>query len=144
MFQLTNQSLDVSKMVCQFQCPSAGAFVSFEGRVRDNFEGRKVIALEYEALAPLCQSEADKIIAEACEKFGVIKVVCVHRLGKLKVGEISVWIGVAAGHRDKAFLACRYIIDEIKMRLPIWKKEIFDDGQSVWVTPGYDHNSVAS
>ncbi len=112
---------------------AAGGFCSFEGWVRDHNEGHRVVALEYEAEPALCQKEAAKILQEAQTKFDIIELKAFHRTGKLKVGEMSVWVGVIAVHRDAAFAACRYTIDEIKHRLPIWKKEYHDNGQSQWV-----------
>ena len=111
----------------------AGAFCCFEGLVRDHNEGKKVIALEYEAYESLCEREAKKIFREAFEQFNVIEARCYHREGKLNVGEMAVWVGVIAKHRDDGFKACRYIIDEVKKRLPIWKKEYYDNGDSEWV-----------
>lgn len=111
----------------------AGAFCSFEGRVRDRNNGRKVIALEYEAYESLCEREAKKIFHEVFAKFKIIEARCYHREGKLNVGDMAVWVGVIAVHRDDGFKACRYIIDEVKKRLPIWKKEHYEGGQSGWV-----------
>ncbi len=113
--------------------PQAGAFVSFEGWVRNHHQGKKVVALEYEAHQKLCLTEANKILAEMKKQFDVLDARIVHRIGRLKVGEVAVWIGVTASHRDQAFKACRFLIDEIKQRLPIWKKEIYANGDSGWV-----------
>jgi len=110
-----------------------GAVSCFEGLVRDHNEGKRVRALEYEAYHELCVNEGQKIIEEAGRRFKINKAVCIHRVGKLKIGEMAVWVGVSAPHRDDAFKACRFIIDEIKVRLPIWKKEYYDDGDSGWV-----------
>jgi molybdopterin/thiamine biosynthesis adenylyltransferase/molybdopterin synthase catalytic subunit/rhodanese-related sulfurtransferase len=133
MFQLSSQSFNPVDYLTEFRDSSCGAFTSFEGWVRDHHHGQKVIALEYEALASLCESEAQKILHEAKNQFGVTKAMCLHRVGRVAVGEMSVWIGVSAAHRDEAFKACRYIIDELKQRLPIWKKEIYADGSADWV-----------
>ena len=113
--------------------PESGAVVAFEGLVRNHNDGKKVIALEYEAFDQLALKEAAKIFEEAKAKFEVIEVKCFHRIGKLVLGEMAVWVGVSAAHRDNAFKACRYIIDEIKTRLPIWKKEYYVGGDSGWV-----------
>lgn len=113
--------------------PSTGAFVSFEGWVRNRNEGRDVVRLEYESYAPLAEKEGARIIAEACERWPITAARCVHREGLLAIGECAVWVGVSAPHRDEAFAACRYIIDEVKRRLPIWKKEYYVDGDSGWV-----------
>lgn len=113
--------------------PGAGACVSFEGRVRNRNEGRDVERLEYEAYAPLAGKEGERIIAEARERWPIIAARCVHRTGMLEIGDCAVWVGVVSPHRDEAFAACRYIIDEVKVRLPIWKKEHYTDGDSGWV-----------
>ena len=112
---------------------SCGAYASFEGWVRNRNDGRDVNRLEYEAYESLGVKEGERIVAEAAMKFGVSGAKCVHRLGVLQLGEIAVWVGVRAPHRDEAFAACRYIIDEVKHRVPIWKKEHYVDGDSGWV-----------
>ncbi len=111
----------------------AGALSIFEGLVRNHNEGKEVHALEYEAATSLCEKEAQKVLTEVTEKFDILHTKCIHRVGKLAIGEMAVWVGVTAAHRDEAFLACRYIIDEIKIRLPIWKKEYYVDGNAEWV-----------
>ena len=113
--------------------PSCGGYASFEGWVRDHNEGQRVRQLEYEAFEQLALAEGERILAEARARFGVTHAACVHRLGDLGVGELAVWVGVSAPHRDAAFRACRYIIDEVKHRLPIWKKEHYESGDSGWV-----------
>ena len=111
-----------------------GALVSFEGIVRsDQIKGRQVSALLYIADAPACLLEGEKILKEARNLFPITEAVCIQRTGKLNAGETAVWIGVWAGHRDEAFKGCRHIIEEIKKRLPIWKKEFYADGTSGWV-----------
>ena len=110
-----------------------GGYVSFEGWVRDHNEGRAVRRLEYEAFETLARREGERIVAEAIAKYGVRRAACVHRIGDLALGEIAVWVGVSAPHRSEAFAACRYIIDEVKHRVPIWKKEHYVDGDSGWV-----------
>ena len=101
--------------------------------MRDHNEGRQVRRLEYEAFAALAVREGERIVAEAVEKYGVRRAACVHRIGDLALGEMAVWVGVSAPHRSEAFAACRYIIDEVKHRVPIWKKEHYVDGDSGWV-----------
>jgi molybdopterin/thiamine biosynthesis adenylyltransferase/molybdopterin synthase catalytic subunit/rhodanese-related sulfurtransferase len=113
--------------------PACGGYASFEGWVRDHNEGRQVRHLEYEAFELLAAKEGERIIAEAVERFGVEHAACVHRIGDLQLGELAVWVGVSARHRQEAFLACRYIIDEVKHRVPIWKKEHYLNGDSGWV-----------
>lgn len=111
----------------------AGACVTFEGWVRNRNEGQPVLALEYEAYALLAESEGERILAEARAKFALLGAVCVHRVGRLQLGELAVWVGVTSGHRGSAFEACRYIIDEAKARVPIWKKEYYATGTTAWI-----------
>lgn len=111
----------------------AGGFVSFEGKVRDRNEGRPVQALEYEAFPPMAEAEGERILAEARAMYGLSEAVVLHRVGRLEIGETAVWIGVASPHRAEAFDGCKYIIDELKKRVPIWKKEHYADGDSDWI-----------
>lgn len=113
--------------------PSHGGYCAFEGWVRNTNEGRSVLALEYEVYEALANNEAQRIIEEALSRFGEVRVSCAHRRGLLGIGELAVWVGVSSAHRHAAFGACRYIIDELKHRLPIWKKEHYADGDSAWV-----------
>ena len=113
----------------------AGAYASFEGWVRDHHQGRAVLALHYEAYGALAQAEGNKVLAEARANFAIVDVACVHRVGELQVGDLAVWVGVSAAHRDAAFAACRFVIDELKARVPIWKRERYDDGEAVWQHP---------
>ena len=131
-FTLSPTPLDSLKLSQDFTAPGAGAFTCFEGRVRDNNKGESVVALDYEAYEPLCRAEMEKIFVEAQSRFAVIDIKAAHRTGKLKVGELAVWVGVLAAHRDEAFTACRYALDELKKRLPIWKKEYYADNTSQW------------
>ena len=133
MFKLFPTSLEHINLRDGLNDQSAGAFSCFEGLVRDHNDGKNVVALEYEAHEALCQNEARKIFDEARTKFNIINVKCFHRIGKLAVGEMAVFVGATAAHRDDAFKACRYIIDEVKARLPIWKKEFYANGDSDWV-----------
>jgi len=132
-FSLTRERLDPTALRQQLADPAAGGFASFEGWVRNHNEGLPVRHLEYEAFGPLAIREGERIIAEAVARFGVEHAACVHRTGDLPIGEMAVWVGVSARHRHEAFLACRYIIDEVKQRLPIWKKEHYENGDSGWV-----------
>lgn len=133
MIELTSSPIDTAALQRGLADPAAGAYCAFEGWVRNENEGREVERLEYEAYEPLVLVEGEKVLAEAMERFACRAVHCVHRVGLLELGECAVWIGVAAPHRDEAFKACRYIIDQIKVRLPIWKKEHYVDGDSGWV-----------
>ena len=113
--------------------PSCGGYVSFEGWVRNRNEGQEVLRLEYQAYEVLALKEGGRIVVEAAKLFPVQNALCIHRVGELEIGDLAVWVGVSAGHRDEAFKACRYIIDEIKSRVPIWKKEYYVSGDSGWV-----------
>ncbi|TFG82745.1 MAG: molybdenum cofactor biosynthesis protein MoaE [Chromatiales bacterium] len=113
--------------------PVAGGYASFEGWVRNHNEGRGVVRLEYEGYEALGIKEGNRVVEEALARFPIAKAHCVHRLGLLDIGDLAVWVGVTAAHRDAAFAACRYIIDEVKTRVPIWKKEHYAAGDSGWI-----------
>jgi molybdopterin synthase catalytic subunit len=132
-FRFSATALDPQALRAELADPTCGGYAAFEGWVRDHHEGQPVTRLAYEAYAPLAIREGERIIAEARERFGIRGALCAHRLGTLELGEIAVWVGAAAEHRDEAFRACRYIIDEVKHRLPIWKKEHYRNGDSGWV-----------
>lgn len=112
---------------------SCGALVVFEGWIRNHNEGQAVERLEYEVYRPLAEKEGALIITEACDHFGINHAMCIHREGLLELGDIAVIVVVSAPHRAEAFAACRHIIDEVKSRLPIWKKEHYATGVSEWV-----------
>ena len=132
-FSFAKTAIDTEVERQQVLDPACGGYASFEGWVRDHNEGQPVRHLEYEAFELLANKEGERIIAEAVERFGVEHAACVHRVGDLQLGEMAVWVGVSARHRQEAFLACRYIIDEVKHRVPIWKKEHYRNGDSGWV-----------
>jgi adenylyltransferase/sulfurtransferase len=132
-FTLSSTALDIAKLQQSLRDPAAGGYAAFEGWVRNHNEGQQVTRLEYEAFEVLALKEAERIIDEAVKKFGVLRAMCIHRIGSLEIGDIAVWVGVSSAHRDEAFKACRYIIDEVKHRLPIWKKEHYVNGDSGWV-----------
>ena len=133
MFTISEETIDDSKLKKQTRDDSCGGFVCFEGWVRDNNQGKDVHKLAYEAYPKLAVKEGNKIITEALEKFEIKKALCTHRVGILEIGDMAVWVGVSAAHRDAAFKACRYILDEVKSRVPIWKNETWTDGESGWV-----------
>ncbi|MDA0346711.1 MAG: molybdenum cofactor biosynthesis protein MoaE [Verrucomicrobia bacterium] len=133
MFSLTDKSLDVVQLGQRLENPAGGALVTFEGRVRNHNEGLSVKGLDYQAYVPLAEAEGEKILKEAQAKFDLLECQCVHRVGSLSIGEIAVWVGVISAHRGDAFDAARYIIDEAKRRVPIWKRENLDSGRSYWV-----------
>ncbi len=133
MFELTDHPIDSAALRARLTRPEAGACVIFEGWVRNHHLGQPVRELHYEAFDVMARLEGNSIIAEIEQRFPGCAVFCVHRTGALRVGELAVWIGVASAHRAVAFQACRHAIEEIKRRLPIWKKEFHPDGASEWV-----------
>ena len=132
-FRFSRDPIDEPALRAQLADPACGGYSSFEGLVRNHNEGHPVRHLEYEAFESLAVKEGERILAEAIERFGVEHAACVHRIGDLAIGDMAVWVGVSSRHRNEAFLACRYIIDEVKHRVPIWKKEHYENGDSGWV-----------
>jgi adenylyltransferase/sulfurtransferase len=137
-FRLVDNKIDTSALTDALlsstsRSSEAGALATFEGRVRDFNEGQKVSSLAYEAYPELATSEGEKIVAEAKEKFNLIDALCVHRTGQLTIGDTAVVVICTSPHRQEAFTACRYIIDEVKARLPIWKREVYSEGHQSWV-----------
>ena len=133
MLTISDKPIDPDELRRQLFDPAAGAYCAFEGWVRNLNEGQTVLRLEYEAYEPVAVSEGAKVLADAQTKFPHLQAHCVHRSGLLEIGDCAVWVGVVSAHRDEAFQACRFIIDEVKVRLPIWKKEHYVDGNSGWV-----------
>ena len=113
--------------------PHHGAVVTFAGTVRDNTEGRRTLRLEYEAYAEMAEAKMQEVGVEISERWGIEDVAMIHRVGTLEIGEISILISVAAPHRKNAFEACSYAIDRVKQIVPVWKKEIWADGEREWV-----------
>lgn len=132
MFKLSAQPID-DTLRREMESNAAGAFVVFEGRVRNSNEGKKVLKLEYEAYEQLALKAGAAVLETAKTKFPIIDVVCVHRTGELAIGDVAVWVGVLSSHRAEGFDACRFTIDQIKATVPIWKKEHYADGTINWV-----------
>lgn len=132
MITLTSDPIDVALALKDLRSEQAGAIDLFLGVVRDNTQDRPVDRLEYDAYDRMAISEMQKIGEAALERWPVLRYTIIHRKGTLQIGEIAVLIGVATAHRADAFEACRYIIDTIKQTVPIWKKEVFADGEE-WV-----------
>lgn len=131
--KITTEPLSVQALNDLVKHASDGAVVTFDGIVRDNFDGRSVRALEYEAYAEMAEKKMAEIGTEVQRKFEVGEIAMVHRLGHLEIGESSIVIAVAAPHRHAAFEACAYAMDRVKEDVPIWKKEFFADGNTHWV-----------
>src|SRR5579885_784479 len=134
-FSLRETPIDAHALSRELGDTGIGAIVTFEGRVRDRNEGRAVRGLAYQAYAELAETEGAKIIEEARVRFEILHAACVHRVGELALGELAVWVGASAEHRDAAFAACRYIIDTVKARVRIWKREHYAQGEAEWLHP---------
>jgi molybdopterin synthase catalytic subunit len=134
-FSLSDTPFDTAALRAQLLDARVGAYASFEGWVRGHNAGRTVAGLRYEAYVDLARSEGERILGEARSRFDILDVACVHRVGDLALGELAVWVGVTAAHRDAAFAACRWVIDEVKTRVPIWKHERYADGDAGWLHP---------
>jgi molybdopterin synthase catalytic subunit len=131
---LTHVAIDAAALAREVESPERGGVVSFLGLVRNHHAGHDVRWLEYSAYEPMAEAECAKIVAEACERWPVALAV-EHRLGRLQVGDVAVAIVAAAAHRDAGFDACRYVIEAVKARVPIWKREYYADGSVAWVDP---------
>jgi molybdopterin synthase catalytic subunit len=134
-FGIVTDPIDAAALRARLSSSSAGAVVCFEGTVRDMHEGRAVAALGYEAYVELAEREGETIVAESPTLFAITHALAAHRIGTLAIGDVAVWVGVSAPHRAAAFEACRYLIDEIKVRVPIWKQERYADGVLEWRHP---------
>ena len=134
-FGLTAEPIDPDQIRPSQPEPETGSVVCFEGRVRNHHRGRGVTALSYSAYVELCLTEGQSILDEAENRFAIHSARAVHRYGPIPIGECAVWIEIESSHRADGFEACRYVIDEMKKRLPIWKHETYEDGTSEWVQP---------
>jgi len=132
MVRVTEKALDLQELIAFVGDPAAGAVATFIGTARNHNEGRKVTSLEYEAYPEMAEKELAQLGQEAEERWKLCRLAIVHRIGPVQIGEPSVMIAVSAAHREDAFAACRFAIEEIKKRVPIWKKEVFEGGE-VWI-----------
>lgn len=135
MIELTSHPIDYAALTEAVRSPQAGAVVLFLGTVREMTGGRQTVALDYDAYPQMAEVKMAELEAEARRRWPVIETTIVHRTGHLKLGEISVAVAVSAPHRGQAFEAGRFLIDELKVRVPIWKKENWADGTTEWVHP---------
>lgn len=131
---LSEAPLDLAALVAEVSAADRGGIATFLGLVRDHHEGRDVLRLEYSAYPRMAEAECEAIVAEAMGRWPV-RIAVRHRLGTLAVGDAAVAVAAAGAHRDEAFAACRYLIEELKRRVPIWKKEFYADGSVGWVEP---------
>lgn len=134
-FVIADAPFDIAPLRAQLLQAQAGAYASFEGWVRNHNDGRAALGLRYEAYIALAEAEGAAIVEDALARFAITDAACVHRVGDLEVGDLAVWVGVSAAHRDAAFTACRWIIDEVKSRVPIWKHERYAAGDAAWLHP---------
>ena len=132
MFRVTHEAIDLHELVRFVSDPEAGAIATFIGTTRNSNEGRKVVALEYEAYPEMAEKELARIGTDAGKTWQISRMAIVHRLGPVQITEASVMIAVSSPHREAAFAACRFAIEEIKKTVPIWKKEVFEGGE-VWI-----------
>jgi molybdopterin synthase catalytic subunit len=139
---LTEEPIDLSRLLASVHSPARGGVACFLGTVRDHDEGRGVLRLDYSAYGPMAEAECARIVAEAESRWDVA-VALRHRIGELQIGDAAVAIAAASTHRDEAFVACRYVIEEVKRRVPIWKKEYYADGNVAWVDPTSGRGAAA-
>lgn len=132
MFRVTPEPLKLEEAVAWVTDPEAGAIVTFIGTTRNHNQGRRVIALDYEAYDEMAEKELARIGRDAKARWKITRMAIIHRIGHVPLAEPSVVIAVSAAHRQDAFEACRFAIEEIKKSVPIWKKEIFEGGE-VWI-----------
>lgn len=132
MIKLVETTIDPQEAIDAVTSPRAGAVVTFDGCVRDHSQGKEVEYLIYETYAEMAVKELAAVRSRVLEEFPVEKIAVIHRVGRMEIGESSVFIAVSSAHRADAFAACRAVIDRIKETVPIWKKEYFTDG-AAWV-----------
>lgn len=135
MFKITSEEIELGDVIRAVETGDAGAIVHFLGIVRNNTAGREVSYLEYEAYPPMAEKKMAEIAQEISEKWGLDRVAMIHRVGRLEIGEVSVAVAVASPHRKEAFEACHYAMNRLKQIVPIWKREVWVDGEEEWVKP---------
>lgn len=134
MAHLTHVAIDAAALAGTVESAEQGGVISFLGLVRNHHAGREVEWLEYSAYEPMAEAECARIVAEAAAQWPAV-IALEHRLGRLQVGDVAVAVVAAAAHREAGFDACRYVIEAVKARVPIWKREHYADGSVVWVDP---------
>ena len=139
---LTEAPLDIARLIAEVTADDRGGIAAFVGTVRDHHQGRPVRELEYTAYGEMAEAECGRIVEET-ERRWPVRVALEHRLGMLVIGDAAVAIAVAGAHRDEAFAACRHVIEELKRRVPIWKRERYADGSVEWVGAGQAANLMA-
>ncbi len=132
MILVTRKPLDTEAITSTVRASANGGIVTFLGTTRDETDGRRVLYLEYEAYQGMAEKMLARVAQEVRERWGITDLAIAHRLGRLEIGEVSLVVAAASPHRAEAFAACQYVVDRIKQNVPIWKKEVFEDGE-VWV-----------
>jgi molybdopterin synthase catalytic subunit len=132
MFRVVDTPIKLQDLIDFVSDPEAGAIATFIGTTRNNSEGRRVIALDYEAYPEMAQKELARVGEEAKKNWDIRRMAIVHRIGPVQITEPSVMIAVSAAHREAAFAACRFAIEQIKRTVPIWKKEVYEGGE-IWI-----------
>ena len=132
-FQLTSEPLDPQRLVAAIRKDESGAVALFYGVARNHSDGRPVLALEYEAYPALAEKKLRSVAEEVRTRWPITGIGILHRTGRLAIGETSLLVAVSAAHRQEAFQACHYAVDRIKETVPIWKKEVWEDGDGAWV-----------
>lgn len=138
MILITDKLIDTESVTNSVRSDSNGAVITFLGTTRDTTAGRTVRYLEYEAYRPMADQTLKQIVNEINERWSIRDVAIAHRVGRLEISDISLVVAVSAPHRRDAFLACQYSVDRIKQIVPIWKKEMFEDGE-IWVGSDGEH-----
>jgi len=132
LFEVTPLPLDAEKVTAHVRVDEAGAIALFHGIVRNENLGRRVLYLEYDAYPEMAEKVLRQIAGEVCERWPVTEIAVQHRTGRLEIGETSLLVGVSSPHRGEAFEACHWFVDELKARVPVWKKEVFEGGEE-WI-----------
>ncbi len=133
MFSLSTETINAESLKAKVINPQSGGFVCFEGWVRNHNQQKEVSALHYEAHEKLALQVGHQIMLDAMKKFNINQAYCCHRVGQLTIGDMAIWVGVSSDHRKAAFEACEYILNQIKAKVPIWKNEFYQGGESGWV-----------
>ncbi len=141
---IVEREIEPSALIAEVKADSVGAISVFVGTVRDVSEGRAVVRLEYEAYRAMAESELSAIVQEAAARYEIESLVAEHRIGDLSVGDVSVAIAASHAHRTPAIECAQFAIEEIKKRVPIWKREHFADGTQDWVDPTARANAASA
>ena len=132
MYEITEKRISIDSLIRNVKNPGAGCMVLFIGTVRDHSREREVVRLDYEAYDDMAEKLLREIASQAEKKYKLLKTGIIHRTGSMEVGEIVLVIAVSAAHREEGFSGCRYILERIKQSLPVWKKELYVDGEA-WI-----------